>query len=55
MIALVQRVQQGRVEVAGVVVCAIGAGMVVLVCAEPADVQVHLANDGPVTIPLRLS
>ena len=37
MIALVQRVQQARVEVGGVVVGAIGTGMLVLVCAEPAD------------------
>ena len=37
MIALVQRVQEARVEVDGVVVGAIGMGMLVLVCAEPAD------------------
>ena len=37
MIALVQRVRQARVEVNGVVVGAIGAGLLVLVCAEPAD------------------
>ncbi|MFN0184219.1 MAG: D-aminoacyl-tRNA deacylase [Aquabacterium sp.] len=37
MIALVQRVTQARVEVAGAVVGAIDAGLLVLVCAEPAD------------------
>lgn len=37
MIALVQRVLQARVEVAGAVVGAIDGGLLVLVCAEPAD------------------
>ncbi len=37
MIALVQRVSQARVDVAGETVGAIGAGLLVLVCAEPAD------------------
>lgn len=37
MIALVQRVRQARIEVDGEVVGAIGPGMLVLVCAEPAD------------------
>lgn len=37
MIALVQRVREARVEVGGVVVGAIGGGMLVLVCAEPSD------------------
>lgn len=37
MIALIQRVAQARVEVAGEVVGAIGPGLLVLVCAEPAD------------------
>ncbi len=37
MIALVQRVREARVEVAGRVVGAIGAGALVFVCAEPAD------------------
>lgn len=37
MIALVQRVRQARVEVDGAVVGAIGPGLLVLVCAEPAD------------------
>ncbi len=37
MIALAQRVRQARVEVAGRVTGAIGPGLLVLVCAEPAD------------------
>ena len=37
MIALLQRVAQARVEVAGAVVGAIGRGLLVLVCAEPGD------------------
>lgn len=37
MIALVQRVSQARVEVAGHVVGAIGHGQLVFVCAEPGD------------------
>ncbi len=37
MLALLQRVRQARVEVDGQVVGAIDAGLLVLVCAEPAD------------------
>ncbi|MBA4177649.1 MAG: D-tyrosyl-tRNA(Tyr) deacylase [Leptothrix sp. (in: Bacteria)] len=37
MMALVQRVREARVEVAGRSVGAIGHGLLVLVCAEPAD------------------
>jgi len=37
LIALVQRVSQARVEVEGRVTGAIGAGLLVLVCAEPSD------------------
>ncbi len=37
MIALLQRVARARVEVAGRVVGAIDQGLLVLVCAEPAD------------------
>ena len=37
MIGLVQRVREARVEVAGRVVGAIGRGLLVFVCAEPAD------------------
>jgi D-aminoacyl-tRNA deacylase len=39
VIALVQRVAQARVEVAGAVVGAIDHGLLVLVCAEPADTE----------------
>lgn len=37
MLALVQRVSEARVVVAGDTIGAIGAGLLVLVCAEPAD------------------
>lgn len=37
MIALLQRVAQARVEIGGQVVGAIGAGLLMLVCAEPED------------------
>jgi D-aminoacyl-tRNA deacylase len=37
MIALVQRVAQARVEIGGRVAGAIGTGLLVFVCAEPAD------------------
>jgi D-aminoacyl-tRNA deacylase len=37
MLALVQRVSQARVEVAGRVTGEIGRGLLVFVCAEPAD------------------
>ncbi len=39
MIALVQRVAEARVEVAGATVGAIGRGLLVLVCAERADTE----------------
>ena len=39
MIALIQRVAEARVEVAGATVGAIGRGLLVLVCAEPADTE----------------
>ncbi len=39
MLALVQRVREARVEIAGEVVGAIGAGLLVLVCAEPGDTE----------------
>ena len=41
MIALVQRVSQARVTVAGEMVGAIDRGLLVLVCAEPADTEVQ--------------
>ena len=37
MLALIQRVREARVEIAGETVGAIGAGLLVFVCAEPAD------------------
>ena len=39
MISLLQRVRQARVEVAGQVVGQIGAGLLVLVCAERGDTE----------------
>ncbi|BEU94933.1 D-tyrosyl-tRNA(Tyr) deacylase [Acidovorax sp. DW039] len=39
MIAVLQRVRQARVEVANQVVGAIGAGLMVLVCAERGDTE----------------
>ncbi len=44
MIALVQRVREARVDVAGQTVGAIGHGLLVLVCAEPADTPAHAAR-----------
>lgn len=41
MIALVQRVAQARVEIDSAVVGAIDTGLLVLVCAEPADTPAH--------------
>lgn len=40
MIALLQRVSEARVEIAGEVVGHIGAGLLVLLCAEPDDTEV---------------
>jgi len=37
MIALLQRVREARVDVAGATIAQIGAGLLVLVCAEPTD------------------
>ena len=39
MLALVQRVREARVEVADQVTGAIGPGLLVFVCAEPADTE----------------
>jgi len=39
LIALLQRVNQARVDIAGQTVGAIGAGLLVLVCAEPTDTE----------------
>jgi D-tyrosyl-tRNA(Tyr) deacylase len=44
VIGLVQRVAQARVEVAGDVVGAIGSGLLVFVCAEPADGPVQVTR-----------
>ena len=44
MIALVQRVLQARVAVAGVTTGEIGPGLLVLVCAEPHDTPVLAAK-----------
>jgi D-aminoacyl-tRNA deacylase len=44
MIALVQRVAQARVEIAGTCVGAIGVGALVFVCAEPLDTPAHAAR-----------
>lgn len=44
MIALVQRVREARVDVAGATVGAIGTGLLVLVCAEPTDTPAHAAK-----------
>jgi D-tyrosyl-tRNA(Tyr) deacylase len=44
VIALVQRVRQARVEVAGAAVGAIGPGLLVFVCAEPADTPAQAAR-----------
>ncbi len=44
MIALVQRVRQAHVEVAGRTTGAIGPGLLVLVCAEPADTEATAAK-----------
>jgi D-tyrosyl-tRNA(Tyr) deacylase len=47
MIALIQRVREARVDVAGQCIGAIGPGLLVLVCAEPADTpaQAHKLVD----------
>jgi len=39
MLALVQRVREARVDIAGQTVGAIGPGLLVLVCAEPDDTE----------------
>ena len=44
MIALVQRVSEARVQVAGATVGAIGSGLLVLVCAEPGDTELKAAR-----------
>jgi len=44
LIALVQRVREARVEITGAVAGAIGHGLLVLVCAEPADTPAQAAR-----------
>ena len=44
MIGLVQRVREATVTVDGAVVGAIGAGLLLLVCAEPADTETQAAR-----------
>jgi D-tyrosyl-tRNA(Tyr) deacylase len=44
MLALLQRVREARVEVAGQTIGAIGPGLLVLVCAEPADTEAQAAR-----------
>lgn len=39
MLALIQRVREARVEVAGQTVGQVGPGLLVLVCAEPTDTE----------------
>ena len=39
MLAVIQRVREARVDISGETVGAIGAGLLVLVCAEPADTE----------------
>jgi D-aminoacyl-tRNA deacylase len=41
MLAVIQRVREARVDIAGETVGAIDAGLLVLVCAEPADTDAH--------------
>ena len=41
MISLIQRVSQARVDVAGVTIGEIGRGLLVLVCAERGDSELH--------------
>jgi D-tyrosyl-tRNA(Tyr) deacylase len=44
VIALVQRVSEARVDIAGRTVGQIGVGLLVLVCAEPADTESQAAK-----------
>ena len=54
MIALIQRVLQARVAVAGATVGAIGPGLLVLVCAEPTDTDAQAAKLVDKLLKLRL-
>ena len=44
MIALLQRVSQARVDISGETVGQIGPGLLVLVCAEPADTEAQASR-----------
>lgn len=44
MIAVIQRVREAAVDIAGERVGAIGQGLLVLVCAEPADTEAQAAK-----------
>ena len=58
MRALLQRVSEARVVIEGRVVAEIAAGLlhpVVQTGQFGADMKVHLVNDGPVTIALRMA
>jgi D-aminoacyl-tRNA deacylase len=44
VIALVQRVREARVDIAGQTVGAIGPGLLVFVCAEPTDTEAQAAK-----------
>jgi D-aminoacyl-tRNA deacylase len=54
VIALVQRVREARVEVAGRVIGAIGPGLLVFVCAEPADGEALAAKLADKLVKLRV-
>jgi D-tyrosyl-tRNA(Tyr) deacylase len=54
VIALVQRVREARVEVAGRVLGAIGPGLLVFVCAEPADAEAQAAKLADKLVKLRV-
>jgi D-tyrosyl-tRNA(Tyr) deacylase len=54
VIALVQRVREARVEVASRVTGAIGPGLLVLVCAEPADTEATAAEMVDKLVKLRI-
>jgi D-tyrosyl-tRNA(Tyr) deacylase len=54
VIALVQRVREARVEVAGRITGAIGPGLLVLVCAEPADTEATAARLADKLVKLRI-
>ena len=44
MLALVQRVREARVDIGAETVGAIGTGLLVFVCAQPADTEAHAAR-----------